>query len=74
MLGKRSFEVFDFGECLVADAEALGDLLASVVFASASWLNMLRSTVMMGFLSAMALSFYLVFVNMSNVCFRVLFR
>lgn len=74
MLGKRSFEVFDFGECLVADAEALGDLLASVVFASASWLNMLRSTVMMGFLSVMALSFYLVFVNMSNVCFRVLFR
>ena len=43
-------------------------------FASASWLNMLRSTVMMGFLSAMALSFYLVLVNMSNVCFCVLFR
>ena len=71
MLGKRSFEVFDFGECLVADAEALGDFIG---FASASWLNMLRSTVMMGFLSAMALSFYLVSVNMGNVCFRVLFR
>ena len=27
MLGKRSFEVFDFGECLVADAEALGDFV-----------------------------------------------
>ena len=27
MLGKRSFEVFDFGECLVADAEALGDFI-----------------------------------------------
>ena len=74
MLGKRSFEVFDFGECLVADAEALGDFIGFSGLRLASWLNMLRSTVMMGVLSAMALSFYLVFVNMSNVCFRVLFR